>query len=544
LFNGWYFHIDTPDARRSLRQNLEMQSVENAKKFLQEMDTIRANITSVEELSFQLQDSCIKLASKVEDADRNMKDFIERASFLETKKSQLMQQSSNVNDFLVKYHMKQDEIELLRSANLNIHSQARAFFATLHRLKEAYADCQSMTEKHFHGTIGFELLEILGQHQDTAYLHLFEWVKQKCESVGNSNNATQESILSDDAHDVNLILQMAIRQLQDIPIYFSQCQELLVQARRNQLIQKFILVLTQGDAASMKSALDLQSYDAIGYIGAMLAWVHQAMAMEQEFLYAILHQDREKTESGNSHNSVQSTPSTRHPSSASNSNTTNIQEILVKVIHGLGRPLKMRLSQTLENNNTLETLYAIADLLTFYQSMFYKILPQTENIIYQTVTNCLTDCRKFFSNVLHKQAESLQKVTSTSCQDLKVSVVTRECARQIVGILIAHDHSLSTISTNEADNLYVDVVLGDIIQPLLQACRLAGLQSLSNIEMAVYMLNNVMFLQVNLFFKNILFSIIFSIICCVCRMKSRKLEVLRKVHHLAHKPPNRIGYNY
>lgn len=485
-----------------------MQTVENAKKFLMEMDTIRSNIASVEELSFHLQDSCIMLASKVEDADRNMKDFIERASFLETKKSQLMQQSSNVNDFLIKYHMKQEEIELLKSANLNIHSQARAFFATLHRLKDAYVDCQSMTEKHFHGTIGFELLEILGQHQDTAYLHLFEWVKQKCESVGNNANATQESILSDDAHDVNVILQMSIRQLQDIPIYFSQCQELLVQARRNQLIQKFVLVLTQGDASSMKSALDLQSYDAIGYIGAMLAWVHQAMAMEQEFLYAILHHDRERTESITS---VPSTPSTRNTTtpSTTNTNTTNIQEILVKVIHGLGRPLKMRLSQTLENNNTLETLYAIADLLTFYQSMFYKILPQTENIIYQTVTNCLADCRKFFANVLHKQADSLQKVTSSSCQDLKVSIVTRECARQIVGILIAHDHSLSTISTNEADNLYVDVVLGDIIQPLLQACRLAALQSLSNIEMAVYMLNNVMFLQVGKFFCSIFFILFF-----------------------------------
>lgn len=533
---------DTPDARRSLRQNLEMQTVDNAKKFLQEMDAIRSNIDSVESLSNQLQVSCIKLASKVEDADRNMKDFIERASFLETKKSQLLTQSANVNEFLIKYHMKQEEIQLLQSANLSIPNQARAFFATLHRLKEAYADCQSMTEKHFHGTIGFELLEILGQHQDTAYYHLFEWIKQKCESVGNNHNlSTVEAQLlmnDDNSNETNMILQLSIRQLQDMPVYFTQCQELLVVARRNQLIQRFVLILTQGDPASMKSALDLQSYDAVGYIGAMLAWIHQAIAMEQEFLYAILqHEHHHHT--GNSNNtSNKKTPATSSSylttlsrststgttaeltdqqlpspvtrssrkdnnssstssSSSLSSNQSIVEELLIKIIQGLGRPLKMRLSQTLENNTTLETLYAITDLLTFYQTMFHKMIPNLENILYQTVTLCLQDSRSLFINLLAKQADSLQKATNISCQDLKVSMVTRECARQVVGILIAHDHTLSIMSTNPENDptMSIDVILGDIIQPLLQACRIAGLQSLSNVEMAVYMLNNVMFLQ-------------------------------------------------
>jgi hypothetical protein len=96
-----------------------------------------------------------------------------------------------------------------------------------------------MVEHHCY-SVGFELLETLGQHQDRAYQHLFEWVRGKCEALSEN-----EAI---DDFDTNTKLQIAIRFLKKLPIYFDQCQDLLVNSRRTQLVQRFVVALTQGDA--------------------------------------------------------------------------------------------------------------------------------------------------------------------------------------------------------------------------------------------------------------------------------------------------------
>jgi hypothetical protein len=55
--------------------------------------------------------------------------------------------------------------------------------------------------------------------------------------------------------------------------------------------------------------------------------------------------------------------------------------------------------------------------------------------------------------------------------------------------------ALSVVSCDPSDSCHIDSVLGGIIQPLLQSCRLGG-QALQQAEMAIFMLNNVSVLQV------------------------------------------------
>ena len=55
--------------------------------------------------------------------------------------------------------------------------------------------------------------------------------------------------------------------------------------------------------------------------------------------------------------------------------------------------------------------------------------------------------------------------------------------------------AMSSQPVDPSDPCHVDMVLGSIIQPLLQACRMGG-QSLSKGDMALFMLNNVSAIQV------------------------------------------------
>ena len=71
-----FYHENTVEARRCLRQDLEFQNVQLAKKFLAEFDTIRARVETVEELSGTLQGACDAVAKRVSEADENMKGFL------------------------------------------------------------------------------------------------------------------------------------------------------------------------------------------------------------------------------------------------------------------------------------------------------------------------------------------------------------------------------------------------------------------------------------------------------------------------------------
>lgn len=289
------------------------------------------------------------------------------------------------------------------------------------------------------------------------------------------------------ADEVDITLQMAIKALRQLPIYFAQCEDLVVNSRRSQLVQKFIVALTQGGGSGhIFRAIDLLSHDANRYIGDMLAWMHQVIASEEEFLEAVFgnaaqnsqpsmndHEDGEKND-----DSVPMTLSSTH-------------DLLARCLQGLGRPLRVRIMQTLESNSSLEMLYLLADLLRFYESTFASII-KVENAVHSAVKGCLLECQRMFSTALKKQAKSLQENPPAYPLDLTASHMTRECGRQIREIMKVSEQALSLSNADGGDDeiFSLNNVIGGIIQPILQACRVSG-QQLGRSDTAVFMLNNV-----------------------------------------------------
>jgi hypothetical protein len=605
--------IDTPEARRNLRYNLETYNVENGKKFLEEMKVIKNHLESTETLSNELNQMCSSLKLKVDQADSNMKNFIEKTSTLEKNKNLVINSKNQIEFFLSKYHMNESDVRFLQTANLDLPSEFSLFFQKLHKLQESFVECQKFAESNNNfenksttsstssstdaknnnnmfntGLIHFELLEVLGNQKENAYLYLFQWIKGKCELLSDFNQSTTTSSANANAasnlmkllmEDSDLIhkLQIAIANIKDIPIYFQQCQDLLIPAKRNILINKFMIALTQGEviadgstphhhhhhsssssssSSHHKTALDLQSHDPMLYVSSILAWLHQTIAQEREYLEAIFN-DAFYNQSVNSPSTTSSSANSRRNTSNANptgqTNTSsklneyNQMELLARIISSLGKPLRIRIIQTLENHNSLDILYGLADLLLFYEKIFRKLIPNTENAIHSCLKGCFNECKNLFRMTLKKQIDYLlnssshsillpnyplqsnsphSNVTTTgttttttgtnmnSYLDLKVALLTREYSKIITNILRICCNSLSNLpfeSTPEASDglassnkenpatsnvFHMDVVLGEIIQPLLQYCRVQ-VSKLASTEMAIYMLNNIGFLQVN-----------------------------------------------
>ena len=151
-----FYVNNTVDARRSLRQDLESQNITLAKKFLKEFDEVKYRIESVEDLSQKLQDSTNSIATRVSEADENMKLFMEKASELESKRNFYLQQGEEISTFLGKFQLSSGEIDSLYRAPIDSSSGAEAFFNALERLRAAYGECKNMVEKH-HYSAGFEV---------------------------------------------------------------------------------------------------------------------------------------------------------------------------------------------------------------------------------------------------------------------------------------------------------------------------------------------------------------------------------------------------
>lgn len=179
-------------------------------------------------------------------------------------------------------------------------------------------------------------------------------MKGKCDSLADSGST----------EDIDQMMQTAISYLRRLPIYFSQCQDLVVNSRRSQLVQKFVVALTQGGpSGQVFRAMDLHAHDSVRYVGDMLAWMHQAVASEEEFLEAVFGEPSSKrstkveidnVDGGGVSVSV-STSVTAIGSMDNLSTSTKgiekelvgltVQELLARCLQGLGRPLRVRIIQ-------------------------------------------------------------------------------------------------------------------------------------------------------------------------------------------------------
>lgn len=168
-------------------------------------------------------------------------------------------------------------------------------------------------------------------------------MKGKCDSLADSGST----------EDIDQMMQTAISYLRRLPIYFSQCQDLVVNSRRSQLVQKFVVALTQGGpSGQVFRAMDLHAHDSVRYVGDMLAWMHQAVASEEEFLEAVFGEPSSKrsTKSDDMDGSGSAVAAIDNFSSSTKGTEKelvglSVQELLARCLQGLGRPLRVRIIQ-------------------------------------------------------------------------------------------------------------------------------------------------------------------------------------------------------
>ena len=136
----------------------------------------------------------------------------------------------------------------------------------------------------------------------------------------------------------------------------SEVLTVLAQTRQATLLNSFTSALTTGNRTGSVGArrpIDLHAHDALRYIGDMLAWVHQTIAAEREFLEALLSIDMGERMPG----------AVRAPAHAEDE---WLGELMDAAVAGLCGPLRARVLQTVRGQESGLNAYKVSRLLHFY----------------------------------------------------------------------------------------------------------------------------------------------------------------------------------
>ncbi|CAM9314341.1 unnamed protein product [Pylaiella littoralis] len=482
---GVAHEYSTLDARRSLREDLERQNYNLSACFQKSFERLRDRLEGLDGCVAGLEEGCASISGRLSAADASMQQFTLRAEALRDQRAQLgkhADQASCVSLFLRKFQLTPEEVDAL-SAELD-PDQGKRFFSALLRLKAVRASCGRLVGSSPQSA-GFELLEQLSQHQEAAYERLYRWVQERCQT------------LEDETPAADVTLQAAVRYLRDRPGYYAHCQESIVNMRRKLLVQRFVMALTSGQ--SSVRPIEMQAHDPVRYVGDILAWVHQAVAMEKELVGALFGNgggggggssgnnvvDAEGSENGN-RSRVADGAGGGGEDRGETEGLMSAKEVLSKVLQGIARPLQSRISTVLESVREAGVGYRLLNLLAFYRATVGQ-LAGLESPLMDALSESRKNADDTFRNAMKREGDRLVASPPTYTADLSALPAALDGAKRLTEVLQVHSTSLVPAGEPESD---VQPVLSGILEPLLEACRLSA-DGLDTSDGAVFMLNNI-----------------------------------------------------
>ena len=156
--------------------------------------------------------------------------------------------------------------------------------------------------------------------------------------------------------EVSPIMREVVRRLGKRPELLAEALQTLSNIRQQSLQTSFITALTRGGPGGLPRPIELHAHDPLRYIGDMLAWVHQAIAAEREFLESLFGLAGDRRMVG----------SVRKFESSSSEGEAWTRELMDQAVAKLCVPLRVRVQQTVKSQESSIMAYKIANLLQFY----------------------------------------------------------------------------------------------------------------------------------------------------------------------------------
>ncbi|TMW65014.1 hypothetical protein Poli38472_009181 [Pythium oligandrum] len=458
------------ELRKTLRTSLEEKQLALAESALEGLKQTLDRISSLKENVDKLDSKCSSIQSFLESTKRETQQVQAEAASLAAKKQRVQTELGEIKQFLAKYQLQEDEIQGLYAKSLSDEDML-AFFPIMERVQQVKVDCRSLVAS---GEIAcaLELLDTVGKYQEVGFERLYQWTTKKCAEV-DGEPSTQ--------------LHRAIALLRDRPEFYNFCKESLTSSRRSLIVRRFIMALTRGGPNGIPRPIEMYAHDPVRYCGDMLAWIHQAIATENEFFRVLFDGDLEYTSLSDP--TIQNTGVDVNDQSTLSSQSCSM---IGRAFEGVARPLQVRIEQTLAAQHGIVIAYKLVHLLAFYHHKFDRLVPHSG------IASALATCRDVSNRAFQHQFQVLVDHLAASAQDysgnLSATHAAMDVSHRLVALLEVFQSSLVAEQEKEAD---LTPLFESVLSAINRMCE-RTVQALDPIDAQVFQINNLSCIQVPL----------------------------------------------
>ncbi|KAG2497264.1 hypothetical protein HYH03_004848 [Edaphochlamys debaryana] len=439
-----FYGENTPAARRGLRTTIEKRGLAINERFIGAAESVIKALEEVQRSLDMLSGSCAAISTVVSSTKSSSAALLADTERLSRDLEGVEKKQGLVAQFLDTYQLTPEEVAALQGEEVS-----PAFFAALARVRSIHDNCRQLLRTH-HQRAGLELMDLMAGHQESAYERLCRWVQVQCRNIGEY-----------DAPEVEPALQAAVAALRERPVLFKYCAEEVATARHNSLFQRFITALTRGGPGGVPRPIEIHAHDPQRYVNDMLAWVHQALASEREFVVALFGEEAASPEAATE----------QMNDTLSGSDALHTPALLDRVFDSICRPLKLRVEQVLMTSPPTLLAFQLGQLLSFYHGLVARILGPTGQLT-STLSACRDMATRVFFEQLRARGDKLRRNPPPPPRDLSPPQQVSEAVHHLLEILNAYETAMESRPQQQApgsDDL--GPVLGAVLDPLVDMCE-------------------------------------------------------------------------
>lgn len=392
---------------------------------------------------------CDDAESHLEETNESCKALLERAGSLRQDRQDIAVKQSIITLFLSKFALTDEETEILTSRVIQI---GRRFFDTMDKTEKIRQDCQVLMAGEEGPTqVGLDIMSTTSSNLEQAYEKIFRWCSFEFREMGREVQV-----------EVSPTMREAITRLRQRQELLSEALAFLSQSRQTVLLNAFTNALTRGGPSGLPRPIELHAHDPMRYVGDMLAWVHQTIAAEREFLESLFDVKSDMRMVGSVRKFGKS------------EEEEWIQELMDAAMSKVSVPLKVRVQQTIRSQESSIVSFKIANLLQFYMLTMQRTIGE-DALLSQTLHEITEVAYKIFFDSTTAHGKALLGVT-LDLDDLEVTppLVIQDHSQVLREIMVVYESSLLEDETPEQQALGAKQIIDSMVDPAIQMCSTAS----------------------------------------------------------------------
>ncbi|TFK31706.1 oligomeric complex COG6-domain-containing protein [Crucibulum laeve] len=435
-------------ARKNLRRDMEKKLAEGSMQFLKALGEVDQKLVELQIHVGTMLTSCDEAEKQLALTTEASGSLLERAGSLREERQGIEDKKSIISLFLARFTLSEEEVEAMTSRDVPI---GQRFFQAMDKTERIREDCRVlMAGEDGPSQAGLDIMASTSSNLEHGYEKILRWCSNEFRQIGR-----------DIQLEVSHTMREAVARLRKRPELLTEALTILAETRQSTLQSSFITALTRGGPSGLPRPIELHAHDPMRYVGDMLAWVHQAIAAEREFLESLFGMKSD----GRMVGSVR-----KFDRQEEVEEEEWIKELMDLAVGKLCVPLKLRVQQTVKSQESSIVAYKIANLLQFYLMTMRRTIG--EHALLSTTLQEITDIAyKVFHESIEAQGRALLRIPlDLDDPSLTPPLSILEHTQVLRELMAVYQSSLLGDEAEEERDAGFQVVLDIMVDPAVEMC--------------------------------------------------------------------------